>query len=308
MNALPFVSVLIPVYNEQDILEASAEKVHAFLEQRGIAHEVLVVSNGSTDRTNEIGRTLAARCGWFRFCELAERGVGRAFSHAVKNARGEFLISLDVDLSFDLRFVDYAVDLLKHADMVVGSKTLGRQRRSLLRVIASQSYILCAQLFFDLTVSDYSIGCKAYRRAAILPVIDNLDLWTGYVFELCLYMRRQGKSVVQVGVDCDDRRRSHFSLLHEGWYRYRHLYRCGRVLRSPGNWFTRQLALLAYVCAFALMSAFSARAEPPSAQEIRIGVILPMSGEGAWRGANSLDIGEHAVFQMTAEGARRVDK
>ncbi len=233
------ISILIPVYNEEDILEASLSKVHAYLEERNLAHEVVVVSNGSTDATAVRGRELEARWGWFRFFEIGERGVGRAFAHAVQQARGEYLISLDVDLSFDLRFIDYSVDLLRHADMIVGSKTMGRQRRSLLRILASQAYILCAQMFFDLTVSDYSIGCKSYRRSSLLPIVSQVDVWTGYVFELCLYMNQSGRRLIQVGVDCDDRRASHFSLLHEGFYRYRHLWRCWRNLRRGEGWYGR---------------------------------------------------------------------
>jgi len=236
MTDAPLTTVLIPVYNEEEILKNSCEKVHSYLAERNIAHEVLVVSNGSTDDTARIARELASQSEWFRFIELNERGVGRAFAAGVRAARGEYIVSLDADLSFDMRFVEYAQDLLRHADMVVGSKTLGRQRRSVLRVVASQLYILCAQFFFDLTVSDYSIGCKAYRRAGIIAALDHLDGWTGYVFELCLYMKLTGRRVLQVGVDCDDRRPSHFSLTHEGLYRYRHLYRCWKVQRSAQGW------------------------------------------------------------------------
>ena len=231
------ISILIPVYNEVDILESSLSRVHEYLESRGIEHEVIVVDNGSTDGTSLRGAEVARRCAWLRCFTLTERGVGRAFAQAVAAARYEFLISLDIDLSFDLRFIDYAVDLLQYADMVVGSKTMGRQRRSPLRVLASQAYILCAQLAFNLTVSDYSIGCKAYRRSAIAPIVERLDPWTGYVFEICLYLQRRARRVIQVGVDCDDRRASHFSLLHEGVYRYAHLWRCWRGVRSGRAWF-----------------------------------------------------------------------
>lgn len=230
------ISVLIPVFNEESLLESSARIVHDFMIERGLDHEILVVSNGSTDRTNQIGAALAEANDWFRFFVLPEKGVGRAFVKAVREARGELLVSLDADLSFDLEFVDYASHLLRHADVLIGSKTMGKQRRRLLRIVASQAYIAVAQAVFGLTVSDYSIGCKAYRREAIVPVLEFLDSWTGYVFELCLYANVSGLKILQIGVDCDDRRRSHFNLVHEGIFRYVHLFKCWRMLRSKDSW------------------------------------------------------------------------
>jgi len=230
------ISILIPVCNEEELLESSLGRVHQFLESRALEHEVIVVSNGSSDLSNQILERLAGPNGWLRYFVLPERSVGRAFARGISEARGETVISLDADLSFDLQFIEYAQDLLRHADMVVGSKTMGRQRRFFLRAFASQMYILFAQLLFDLTISDYSIGCKAYRRAAVLPALGFIDDWTGYVLELCLYLNRSGKRIVQIGVDCDDRRRSKFNLLHEGAYRYWHLFRCWRKLHSGKGW------------------------------------------------------------------------
>ncbi len=233
------ISVIFPVYNEQDILADSVEKVHRYLQERDLDHEILVTSNGSTDRTVEIGRELATRYPWFRFFELPAKSVGKAFVKNVEEAKGDFLVSLDIDLSFDLRFIDYANHLLRYGEMVIGSKTMGKQRRSALRVLASQAYILVSQLAFDLTVSDYSIGCKAFQRKAILDALPYLDNWTGYIFELCLFLEARDKRIIQIGVDCDDRRASHFNLVHEGFYRYNHLYKMWKKLRNPDSWINK---------------------------------------------------------------------
>lgn len=230
------LSVLIPAYNEEALLESSVRTVHDYLEQRSIAHEILVTSNGSTDQTEAIGRRLEQAHDWFHFFALPERSVGRAFRNGAGHARGEFLVCLDADLSSELVFLEYASELLKHADVLVGSKTMGRQRRSFARVVGSQLYILCSYALFNLTISDYSMGAKAFRREAVLPALPHIDDWTGYVFEICLYLQRHGKKVLQIGIDCEDRRKSRFSLLHEGMYRYFHLFRCWQKSRDPASW------------------------------------------------------------------------
>ena len=225
------LTIFIPVYNEEQILAQSAHTVAEYLNTRQIPFEIVVVDNGSVDGTSRIGNGLASEFPWFRFFSLPERGAGRAFIHGIRQSKGESIVTLDVDLSSDMIFIDYAIDLLKYSDMVVGSKTMGQQRRSLLRVLGSQSYILCTQLLLDLTLSDYSIGCKAYRRELILPALEALDPWTGYTLDLAMYHKSKGLRISQIGINCDDRRKSHFNLLHEGLYRYQHLYRIWKKYR-----------------------------------------------------------------------------
>lgn len=230
------LTVFIPAYNEAAILERNTQRLHTYLAERGIEHEILVISNGSSDNTDIIGYKMSEHYGWFRFESLKERGAGRALACGLQMAKGDLFLTLDMDLSSDLIFIDYSLQLLNYADLVVGSKTIGSQRRSPLRVLASQTYILFANLLFDITISDYSIGCKAFQRSIIAPIAKELDPWTGQFFEIALYCKQQGKHIVQVGIDCDDRRQSHFNLVHEGLYRYWHLLKTWWRCRHSKSW------------------------------------------------------------------------
>jgi len=192
------LSIVIPVFNEEEILEKSSLKIHAYLESRNIEHEIIVVSNGSTDRTMEICKEIESAHKWFRSFSLKDRSVGKAFSEGVSNARGEYVVSLDIDLSIELTFLDYAQKLLEFCDILIGSKSMGSQDRSFIRTAASQLYIFITQICFGLTLSDYSIGAKAYRKSAIGPALPLITGWTGYVFELCLYVRNKGGRILQI--------------------------------------------------------------------------------------------------------------
>jgi hypothetical protein len=90
-----------------------------------------------------------------------------------------------------------------------------------------------------MTITDFSMGAKAYRRDLILPVLDNIDWWTAYVFEICVWLIHHKKTVLQIGVSCEDRRKSHFNIWHEGFYRYANLYRVWKELKKPDSWFHR---------------------------------------------------------------------
>lgn len=231
------ISIIIPVYNEEEILEANSLRVHDYLTERSIEHEVIVVSNGSTDRTNEIGKMLEQQHPWFRFFILPEKGPGRAFVHAVKESRYEYLITLDADLSSELLFIDYAKDLLSYGHMLVGSKSMGKQHRSLFRVLGSQFYLSLTLWCFQLTISDYSMGCKAFKRSHILTALPHLNPWTGYILELALFLNAKGKRVLQIGIECNDTRKSRFNIIHEGFYRFAHLYRSRKKIRDRSSWF-----------------------------------------------------------------------
>src|SRR5579884_3813177 len=113
------MSVIVPVYNEQEIIRSSVTRLHEYLEQRGIEHEVILVDNGSTDRTIEICRELASQRAWLRCFSIPQRGVGRAFVLGATHARGDCLVSIDADLPSELAFLDYADKLLDHCHLLV---------------------------------------------------------------------------------------------------------------------------------------------------------------------------------------------
>ena len=233
------ISVIIPVYNEEEIIEDSLRRVHERLDSKNTEHEILVIDNGSDDRTAEICKSLSSEHGWVRYFEIEERSVGKAFACGVKNARSDYIITADADLSSDLAFILDARYLLDRASMVVGAKSLGRQKRTAFRKLASYSYVIIAQWMFDLSLSDFSIGAKAYRKSDIEDAVGHISDWTGYVLELSLYLRLREKRIIQIGIECLDKRKSHFNLLHEGFYRYWHLFKCWTSLRNGSAWFAK---------------------------------------------------------------------
>lgn len=233
------ISIIIPVYNEESVLGDSLPRLADFFSKRSYVFEVIAVDNGSLDQTETIAHELEKAYGWFRYFRIPERSVGKAFAKGVREARYSHIISMDADLSVDLIFIDQAEGLLKDADMVVGSKTLGQQKRSLVRVVGSQFYLVVTQILFQMTITDFSMGAKAYKRELILPILNEIDAWTAYVFEICVWLIQNKRTVVQIGVNCIDLRQSRFNIWHEGFYRYWNLYRVWKEMRDPQSWFQR---------------------------------------------------------------------
>lgn len=218
----PF-TIGIPVYNEEAILVSNTERLLAYLDTLGPEYEVLIGSNGSTDNTTVIGIDLARRFPHVRFFHLPERGAGNAFREFTRRAKHPFLVSVDMDLSVDIDFIEKALVLLENNEIVVGSKRLGKQKRSFIRTFASDSFLRMTRLLLGLTYDDYSLAAKGYRVATIRKHADVINEGTSYVLELCYLTHREGGRIVQIPVECEDWRKSKFNLVNEAFYKYGHL-------------------------------------------------------------------------------------
>lgn len=231
------LSVVIPAYNEAELIVGNLQRVHSYLENTKLEHEIIVVTNGCVDNTVALVEDLAKRENWVKLIALNERGAGRAFAAGVKACKFEQVVGIDADLPCELSFLRMAHDLLPHCSAVYGSKFMGKQERSLVRIIGSQLYILCSQLFFGFTVSDFSQDSKAFHRSDILPALDHTDPWTGYPLELAVYLSFRNKRIIQVSIEVKDTRSSRYNLIHEALFRYSHLFRCWRKSKDRSSWF-----------------------------------------------------------------------
>ncbi len=224
MTPTPF-TVGIPVYNEEEILVENTHRLIEFLRPLHVPFEILLGSNGSTDRTVELGRKLEKEQAAVRMFHVPERGVGQVFQRFIHEARYDRLVSLDMDLSIDLNFVREALRLLDEYDIVVGSKKMGTQDRSLLRLFASLLFVNCAKWMLGIDYADYSIAAKAYRRPVLMHYESLIKNGTAYVIDMVYYVQRDGGRVIQVPVHCEDHRSSKFNLVHEGIYKFANLAR-----------------------------------------------------------------------------------
>lgn len=220
----PF-TVFIPVFNEENLLEINLEKLMAFLKGLDTPFEVVLGSNGSTDRTPEIGAAMERKYPNVKFFHLPEKGPGTAFREGIRRAAHEHIISADMDLSVDLQFIRRANLLLSDYDLVVGSKRMGAQKRSLLRKLASAAFVFCAMILLGLSFDDYSLAAKAYRKKVLEGCLDRIHGGTFYVIEVLHHAAKNNFTTVQIQAPCNDNRKSKFNLTHEGFYRFGKLFR-----------------------------------------------------------------------------------
>ncbi len=168
----PLLSVVIPIFNEEAILDTAARALHQRLQTRGYSFEILLAENGSTDSTRLIAAALESELPEVRVLEIGEPNYGRALRCGIEAASGKYVICDEIDLG-DVDFYDRAVALLETgADMVVGSKRHphSNDARPWLRRQGTAVMNSLLRFALDFRGTD-THGLKAFRRERLLPVV-----------------------------------------------------------------------------------------------------------------------------------------
>jgi len=200
------IVIAIPVLNEEQVLKATVEEVRRFAAAGLAGHETVVVvaDNGSTDKTGEIGRALAAADPAVRYRRLEQRGKGLAIRTVWSDGPADVYVFMDADLATDLAaLAPLVAAAAEGGGLAVGSRFLpgSKVERSLWRRLFSRGYRLFARLMLGTRVSDLPCGFKAASPrviAEIMPAVKN----NGWFFdtELVIRAERAGLPVREVPV------------------------------------------------------------------------------------------------------------
>jgi glycosyltransferase involved in cell wall biosynthesis len=184
----PFLSVVLPVYNEEERLEQNVQKISDYLTRTYPDHEIIAVDDGSSDRSPAILQALATRIPRFRAIQYSPNaGKGMAVRTGMQAAQGEWIATVDSDLELPIEMLPdfFAVQKETGAKIVVGSK---RHPRSVviyprLRRFLSRSYGLLLASAFSLPVVDTQVGFKLFHRDTSSKFVSHL-LVKRFAFDL----------------------------------------------------------------------------------------------------------------------------
>lgn len=198
----PYVSLVLPAYNEEDNLKEAVAQALPHLCSISPAWEIVVVNDASTDSTAEVAERLAAEHGG-RVVPVHHQhnlGLGGAIRTGFAAARGEVLIYCDSDLPFDMRALEQAHSLLQDAgvDLVVGHR-FDRAEDSPLRRLYTRGYNALVSGLLGLEIHDVNCPLKMLRRA----VVDRIDLVSTGSFidaEMLAQAREAGFTMAELDV------------------------------------------------------------------------------------------------------------
>ena len=164
------LTILMPCLNEAETLAACIGKARGFLERTGIAGEIVIADNGSTDGSRQIAESLGARV-----VPVSQRGYGAALSGGIQAARGRFVIMGDADDSYDFSQLDAFVAALRDgADLVMGNRFKGGIAPGAMpwlhRYLGNPVLSAIGRLFFRASIGDFHCGLRGFSRDAILAL------------------------------------------------------------------------------------------------------------------------------------------
>ncbi|MBV6396236.1 MAG: Undecaprenyl-phosphate 4-deoxy-4-formamido-L-arabinose transferase [Anaerolineales bacterium] len=190
----PFLSIVIPAHNEATRLPHTLEQALAFLKTQPYDSEILVVENGSADRTFDIAQEFARRHLALRALRETERGKGRAVQRGMLEARGQYRFMCDADLSMSIEQLPYFLPPASHADIVIASREAkGAQRvdEPLYRHLGGRLINLGIRLLILPRLNDTQCGFKCFTAEAAEKIFPRQTL-PGWSFDIeVLYLARR---------------------------------------------------------------------------------------------------------------------
>ena len=202
----PYLSVVIPAYNEEARISRTVREVVAYLAARSYPWEVIVADDGSSDRTAQLVAEASGDDPRVRVIPLEHRGKGWAVRNGMLAACGEYRLLCDADLSVPIEQVERLLPgSVENVDIAVGSREaagaarygepgrrhlMGRVFNALVRGLAAPG------------VADSQCGFKCFRSLAADKLF-SLSTLDGFSFdvEVLFLARRSGMTIAEIGVD-----------------------------------------------------------------------------------------------------------
>jgi dolichyl-phosphate beta-glucosyltransferase len=244
-NGAPFVSVVIPAFNEEARISATLETAARYLDSTPWRWELRVVDDGSSDGTVEICRRFHETDRRVVVQEEPHRGKGGAVKAGMLAAPGEYRFICDADLSMPIEQIAGFLPPLKNADIAIATREGAEARRigePLRRHLVGRVFNHLVQQVVLPGVKDTQCGFKMFtaRAADLLFPLVTIDGW-GFDIEVLCVARQRGLRIVEVPIEWHYRRDSRVSLLRDSVAMFRELLlirrraKRGCYLTAPGS-------------------------------------------------------------------------
>lgn len=200
----PIVSVVIPAYNEEKTIGETISKTISLLKSLEIPYEIIVVDDGSTDKTRGIASNYNVKI----LTNGVNKGKGYALQRGFKEAKGEIIITLDADGSHNPEEIPRLMNhLFNGVDIVLGSRFLesnGNNSTSKLNLVGNFMFNMLIFAFTRKLITDSQTGFRAYKKR----VLEELQLEsTGYEIETELTIKglKNGFILKEEPINCKKR-------------------------------------------------------------------------------------------------------
>jgi len=210
------ISIIIPAFNEENIIEQTLNHLRNFF--KGRCYEIIVSADGCTDRTCEIVSKVAKMDNRIKLVYTAERlGKGGGLKKGFYESKGEIVVFADADMSCSANEIDKLIKHIKDADIVIASRAIKRsiilRHQSFIREYMGKIFNLLLRLILGLKIKDTQCGYKVFRRDVLENLLSKVKS-NGWEFDAELLFRatKGNYKIHEVGVKWKNRKESKLSI------------------------------------------------------------------------------------------------
>ena len=191
------LTILVPAYNEERGIATVVAWIRQALEPSGLDYEVLVIDDGSADRTAEIAEGTGARV----LRHGGNRGYGEALKSGIQHATHEWVAIIDADGSYPAEQIPELAGHLTRADMVVGARTRSGAAIPLIRRPAKMFLTWLASYLTGTHIPDLNSGLRIFRRRLALEFLHLLPSGFSFTTTITMCALNNGYLVEYVPID-----------------------------------------------------------------------------------------------------------
>lgn len=223
-----FLSIILPAHNEEQRLSKTLDEVRAFVDAQSYSVEVVLVENGSQDRTLELAQQYAARLPFLKVIHEDRRGKGLAVRTGILAAKGQYRIFCDVDFSMPVTEINrFIPPALPDCQIAIGSREAPgavRYNEPYYRHLSGRVFNTLVRWLALPGLQDSQCGFKCFR-GDIAEEIFPLQTNTGWAFdvEVLFIARQRGYRIVEVPIPWYFNSDSHIRMLRDSWRMVRDL-------------------------------------------------------------------------------------
>jgi dolichyl-phosphate beta-glucosyltransferase len=206
-DGTPFLSLVIPAYNEEKRLKRSLVEIRKYLDLKKYDSEIIIVDDGSKDRTVEVASECLDGNDKHRILRLdRNRGKGHAVKKGMLEAKGCYAVFMDADLSTPIEELDKLMAAFDDGiDVVIGTRKNKcanvQKRQPYFRELLGKGFTLLSNMLVVGGISDFTCGFKGFRNAAGRAIFkrQSIDNWS-FDAEILFLARKLGYGIKEVPV------------------------------------------------------------------------------------------------------------
>jgi glycosyltransferase involved in cell wall biosynthesis len=191
------LSIVIPAYNEEGAVRQIIEDVRREMDPTGVPYEVIVIDDGSSDRTLEIARETGAIVD----NNQVNTGYGASLKRGIRHAQYEYVAIIDADGTYPARYFPDMLLMCRHQDMVVGDRGAAMKNVPWIRKPAKWVLNTFASFLAERRLNDLNSGLRVFRKSELVPFIPLLPQKFSFTTTITLCMSCNGKRMIYTPIE-----------------------------------------------------------------------------------------------------------